>query len=250
MNRLENLVRDIRFAFRRLIQAPGFTAIAVLTLGLGIGANTAIFTVINKALLKPLPVKDPDRIVALNNATNTGRTFSAFSYLNYKDLRDRNAAIADLIAYAPMPVSLSHDGRNERVWGYLVSGNYFGALGLRPSLGHLISEEDDVQPGAHPVTVISHDAWRRRFAADPQIIGRQVLLNGRKFTIVGVAPPGFVGIEVAFTAEMWFPMMMQSEISPRSALRRPISRASIPTTMRGRPSSFPEPAFSEPWGAE
>ncbi len=216
---MDDLIRDLRYAVRRLIQTPLFTAVAILTLGLGIGANTAIFTLVNKALLKPLPVREPDRIVALSNTSSDGRMSSAFSYLNYKDLRERSGSAIDLLAYAPAPVSLSHDGINERLWGYLVSGNYFDTLGLRPAAGRLIAVSDDLNPGSHPVAVISHDSWRRRFGGDPGVIGREVLVNGRRFTIIGVAPPGFVGIEVAFTAEVWFPMMMQSEISPRSPWR-------------------------------
>jgi putative ABC transport system permease protein len=210
------MMRDIRLGLRRLLGTPGFTAVAILTLGFGIGANTAIFTIVNKALLKPLPVKDASEIIALSNASNDGRMFPAFSYLNYVDLRAISDSAVNLMAYAPTPVSLSHDGVNERVWGYIVSGNYFDVLGLRPSVGRLISTDDDVAPGSHPLSVISYDAWRRRFGADPEIVGRDILVNGRKFTVIGVAPPDFVGVEVAFTAEIWFPMMMQSEISPGS----------------------------------
>ncbi|MBI4472976.1 MAG: ABC transporter permease [Acidobacteria bacterium] len=215
----DNLIRDLQYGFRRLILTPGFTAVAVLSLGLGIGVNTTVFTAVNKALLRPLPVEKPDQIVALSNANSEGRTFPTFSYLNYRDLCERNAGVIDLLAYAPMPVSLSHDGNSARVWGYVVSRNYFDVLGLRPVVGRLISTADDERPGAHPVTVISYDAWRRRFGADPAVVGRNVVVNGRSFTVTGVAPPGFQGVEVAFVAEMWFPMMMQSEIRPRSPWR-------------------------------
>jgi len=213
---MEDLYRDLRYGVRRLIQTPGFTIVALLTLALGIGANAAIFTLVNKMLLRPLPVQAPAEIIALNNASNDGRVFPAFSYLNYRDLRDRNIAIADLLAYAPTPVSLSNDGVNERVWSYIISGNYFAVLGLRPAAGRLISTEDDAQPGANAVTVISYDAWQKRFGGDTNAVGKNVVVNGRQFTVVGVAPRDFAGLEVAFTAEMWFPIMMQSQISPRS----------------------------------
>ncbi len=238
---MDELVRDIRHSFRRLLGAPGFSVIAVLTLSLGIGANASIFAIVNKALLKPLPISEPSRVLALSNASRDGRMFPTFSYLNFKDLRDRDSAVADLFAYSPMPVSLSHDGINERVWSYLISGNYFDVLGLKPAAGRLISTADDLQPGAHPVTVISDDAWRRRFGEDPSVIGRDVIVNGRKFTIIGVAPPDFVGIEVAFTAEMWFPMMMQSEISPRSRWQDRRSFENLYVTLRMKPG-LKEPA--------
>lgn len=213
---VDDLIRDVRYGVRRLLRAPVFTFIAVLTLGLGIGVNAAIFTLVNKALLKPLPVQDPSRLIALSNISKEGNMFPSFSYLNYKDFRDRNASVAELFAYSPSPVSLSHNGVNERVWGYLVSGNYFDVLGLRPAAGRLIAAADDVRPGAHPVTVISYEAWRRRFGATRDVIGRDVIVNGTAFTIIGVAPADFVGVEVAFTAEMWFPIMMESQVSPRS----------------------------------
>jgi predicted permease len=225
-----------------LLASPGFAVVAFLTLSLGIGANAAIFTIINKALLKPLPIEAPARVAGLSNTARNGRLFPTFSWLNYKDLRQRSAAAADLFAYAPMPASLSHDGTNERIWGYLVSGNYFEALGLKPRIGRLISAADDMRPGAHPVTVISDEAWRRRFASDSTVVGRDVLVNGRRFTIIGVAPAGFVGLEVAFTAEMWFPIMMESEISPRSRWQDRRNFENLYVAMRLKPDVSPTAA--------
>ena len=213
--RLEDeMFQDLRFGARMLLKKPGFTLIATLTLALGIGANTAIFSMINKILLRPLPVVEPERIVALNNTTGKARAFPIFSYLDYKDLRDRNEVLTGTIAYTMAPVSLSHDGINERVWGYLVSGNYFETLGVQAALGRFISPEDDRAPGAHPVAVISHRCWRQRFGADPTVAGKSVIVNGRSFTIIGVAPPQFIGLEVNYVPEAWFPLMMQSEIRP------------------------------------
>src|SRR5262245_7129017 len=203
--------QDLRYAVRMLGKNPGFTVVAVLTLGLGLGANTAIFSLINTVLLRPLPVERPDRLVTLNNAPDS-RMFPAFSYPNYKDFRDRNDVFSGLIAYHFAQLSLSHDGVNERLWGYLVTGNYFETLGVKAALGRVISADDDQSPGAHPVTVVSFKCWRQRFGGEPGVIGKNVIVNGRGYTIIGVAQPGFSGTEVIVEPEMWFPMAMQAEI--------------------------------------
>jgi hypothetical protein len=205
------MFQDLRFGMRMLLKRPGFTIVAVLSLALGIGANTAIFSLINTALLRPLPIEEPQRLVALNN-TAENRTFPSFSYPNYKDLRDRNDVLSDLIAYRWTSLNLSRDGVNERLWGYAVSGNYFEALGVRPALGRLISPGDDLAPGAHPVTVASHKYWIRSFGGDPKVIGKEVIVNGRSYTIIGVAQQGFFGTEVVSAPELWFPMAMQAQL--------------------------------------
>ncbi len=210
----DEMFQDLRFGVRMLLKHKGFTLIAILTLALGIGANTAIFSLINKNLLRPLPAPEPERLVALNNTVGKTRSFPLFSYPNYKDLRDRNEALSGLLAYTMAPVSLRHAGASERVWGYLVSGNYFETLGVRPALGRLIAPDDDRAPGAHPVAVISHRCFERRFGGDPAVVGRDALINGLSFTIIGVAPPHFLGLEINYTPEIWFPLMMQSEITP------------------------------------
>ncbi len=202
---------DLRYAVRTLGKNPGFAAIAVLTLGLGIGANTAIFSLVNTALLRPLPVERPDQLVTLNDGGER-RMFPAFSYPNYKDFRDRNDVFSGLIGYRFAQLSLSHDGVNERLWGFLVTGNYFETLGVKSALGRVISADDDRSPGAHPVAVVSYKCWRQRFGGDPGVIGKNVIVNGRGYTIVGVAQSGFSGTEVIVSPEMWFPMAMQAQI--------------------------------------
>ncbi|MCG3161664.1 MAG: hypothetical protein JMDDDDMK_02861 [Acidobacteria bacterium] len=210
--RLEDeMFQDLRFGARMLFKRPGFTVVAALSLALGIGANTAIFSLINTVMLRPLPVEKPDRLVALNN-TAENRMFPTFSYPNYKDLRDRNEVFSGLIAYRWTSLSLSHDGVNERLWGYAVTGNYFETLGVRPALGRVISTDDDRTPGAHPVTVVSHKYWQRRFGGDPNAIGKEVIVNGRGYTIIGVAPQGFFGTEVVSAPDLWFPMAMQAQL--------------------------------------
>ena len=209
---LETMWRDTRYAFRILIKRPGFTVVAILTLGLGIGANTAIFSVINALLLRPLPIERPGELISLNS-TFEGHSFTTFSYPNYKDYRDRNLVFAGLIAYQFAPLSMSHEGINERLWGYLVSGNYFDVLGVKAALGRVISTSDDQTPGGHPVAVISDRCWRGRFGGDSSIIGKDILVNGSSYAVIGVAPPGFNGTEVIISPEMWFPIAMEQEIN-------------------------------------
>lgn len=208
---IETLIQDLRYGFRRLIKSPGVTIIALLSLALGIGANTAIFSLVNTALLRPLPVENPEELVSLAT-TSENRVFSTFSYPNYKDFRDRNDAFAGLIAYRFAPLSVSHDGVNERLWGYIVTGNYFEVLGVPAFMGRMISTEDDKLVGAHPVAVLSYEGWQKRFGSDPAVIGRSLIVNGRSFTIIGVAPKGFFGTEIVAAPEFWFPMAMQAEI--------------------------------------
>jgi macrolide transport system ATP-binding/permease protein len=207
----DEMFQDLRYGVRMLLKRPGFTLVAVLSLALGIGANTAIFSVINTLLLHPLPIAEPGRLVAINNQ-GENRMFSNFSYPNYKDLRAGNEVCDDLIAYRILPLSLSYDGVNERLWGYEVSGNYFAMLGIQPALGRLLSEEDDQTPGAHPVVVISHKFWQRGFAGEPGVIGRDIIVNGRHYTIIGVAPQGFLGTEIVSASELWFPIAMQAQL--------------------------------------
>jgi macrolide transport system ATP-binding/permease protein len=208
---MTTLWQDLRYGLRMLRKTPGFTAIAILSLALGIGANTAIFSLVNTALLRPLPVDKPEQLVGLNNTAGE-RMFPAFSYPNYKDFESRNQVFSGMIAYRFAPLSISHDGINERLWGYIVSGNYFEVLGVRAGLGRLISTDDDRAPGGHPVAVLSYKCWQSRFGSDPNISGKEILVNGRGYIVIGVAPQGFFGTEIVAAPEVWFPMAMQQQI--------------------------------------
>src|SRR6266404_6944928 len=210
------LIRDIRYGFRNFLKRPGFTAIAVVTLALGIGANTAIFSLVNTVLLRPLPVPHPEQLIEVYGTLHNGADYTIQSYLNYTDYRDRNDVFSGLIAYRFAPMSISHDGRNERVWGYLVSGNYFEVLGVQPFLGRYFASEEDKTPGSHPVAIISYGCWQKRFASDRGIVGQALTLNGHVFTVIGVAPKGFSGTEVAYAPELFVPMMMAHEVEPGS----------------------------------
>ena len=205
------MFQDLRYGLRMLLKKKSFTAIAVLSLALGTGANTAIFSLVNTVLLRPLPVDNPQQLVALNNIAETQR-FPSFSYPNYKDFRDRNNVFSGLIAYRYTPLSLSHDGINERVWGYAVTGNYFEVLGIGSALGRVFSTDDDRTPGGHPLAVMSYKCWQQRFGRDQNIIGRSVIVNGRSYMIIGVAPKGFFGTEIVSAPDLFFPMAMQEQL--------------------------------------
>ncbi len=219
---VEAILRDVRYSARFFRRSPGFTLMALLTLGIGIGATTAVFSLVNRALFQPLPVDRQHEIVSLDNGTSRGM-LNLFSYPNYEDLRDRAGVFAGLVAYRFTPIAASANGVNERLWAYLVSGNYFGVLGVRPAIGRAISEEDDAQRGASPVAVISFRYWQQRFGGDAGAIGRPVVVNGRTYTIIGVAPRGFFGTEVAAAPDFWFPLAMQPVVengSPKIEDRR------------------------------
>src|SRR5215470_8184799 len=213
---LEELRQDLRYGARMLRKNPGFTLIAVLTLALGIGANTAIFSLVNTILLRPLPVREPQRLVSVfPTILRTGEAL-AFSYPNYVDVRDRNDVFSDLAAFHITGMSLSRNGNNEIIYGYLASGNYFEMLGIKAAMGRTFTPEDDRTPGAHPVAVLSYASWQKRFGADRNIVGQTVLLNNQSYTIIGVAPPRFNGTEVIYAPELWAPMMMLGQIEPGS----------------------------------
>ena len=213
---MRSLINDIRYGLRNFAKRPGFTAIAIVTLALGIGANTAIFSLVNTVLLRPLPVPHPEELTEVYGTFHNGADYTIQSYLNYKDYRDRNDVFSGLIAYRFAPMSISHESRNERIWGYLVSGNYFDVLGVQPFLGRYFTPEEDRTPGAYPLAVISYGCWQKRFASDRGIVGRALSLNGRTFTVIGVAPQGFNGTEVAYGPEIFVPMAMAHEVEPGS----------------------------------
>ncbi|HEX7779198.1 MAG TPA: ABC transporter permease, partial [Vicinamibacterales bacterium] len=216
---MERLWKDVRFALRTFVKAPAFALTAVISLALGIGLNTTIFTIINTLFLNPLPVHRVSEIVAVytfdtNNTSQLGNVLQV-SYPNYKDFRDRNTSFAAMAAYSfPTPASLSTGGEGDPMFLELVTGNYFSTLGVTPLRGRLIGPEDDRVPGASPVLVLEHRAWQRRFGGDPTVVGRTVTVNGTAFTIVGIAPDGFRGVNSFFGPDAWAPTMMYRELLP------------------------------------
>jgi len=202
--------QDVRFAWRRLIRSPGFAAAAMLTLALGIGANAIVFGVLNAMILRPLPVSHPEELVFLNSGANG--TGSNFSHPNYRDLRDRNDVFSALMAYRLTVMSLAADGRTDRMWGYLVTGNYFETLGVPAIRGRAFTPADDRVPGGHPIVMISYGCWQRRFGGATDVVGKTISINQQPFTIVGVTPAGFRGTESFFAPDIFIPLMMQAQI--------------------------------------
>jgi putative ABC transport system permease protein len=211
------MLQDLRYALRTLVTAPGFTIVVVLTLALGIGANTAIFSLTDQVLLRLLPVRAPERLVVFDGpGAFSGRTFNngTFSYPMYRDFRDGNAVFDGVLARFPAPLTLMTNGQAERVSGELVSGNYFDVLGVRAQIGRTFTPDDDRTPGGHPVAILSYNYWARRFAADPSVLNRTLTINGLPMTVVGVTPPGFYGIVVGENPDVMVPVAMKAQMTP------------------------------------
>ena len=206
------LRHNLTFAFRRLRSSPGFTGAAILTLALGIGANTTIFSLVNAVVFRPFGVERQSELVSLN-IRSAKTQFPTLSYLDYKDYRDRNTVLSGLAMYRFIAVNMSRGAaRNDRLWGYEVSGNYFDMLGVAPIRGRVLHPADDVKRGGHPVAVISFSCWQGRFRGDPDIAGKSVKIGGLDYTIVGVTPPAFIGTELVYTPEIFVPLAMAEQI--------------------------------------
>jgi len=208
---------DIRYALRTLRKSPGFTAVVVLTLALGIGANAAIFSLTDQMLLRMLPVKDPQQLVLLDGpGAFQGRTFNngTFSYPIYRDFRDRTTVFDGVIGRFPAPLTLISNGQSERVAGELVTGNYFDVLGAGAQIGRTFKPDDDTTPGGHPIVVLSDGYWTRRFARDPGVVNRTLTLNGMPMTVVGVTAPGFNGIVLGESPDVMVPVSMKAQMTP------------------------------------
>ncbi len=213
---LETGFRDLKYALRALRRSPGFTLIAVLTLALGIGANTAIFTLLDQVLLRLLPVKNPQQLVLL---TMRGRHYgsnwggNAISYPMYRDFQDHNEVFSGMFCRFPIPVAVaSGNSQAERVDSELVSGEYFEVLGVQAALGRTFTPDDNRVRNGHPIVVLSYEYWKTRFHSDPAVIGKDILVNSHKMTIVGVAPEGFHGVELGLSPKLFIPIMMQPEL--------------------------------------
>lgn len=206
---MENLVHDIRYTIRTLLRAPGFSFVVILSIALAFAANATVFSVANGLLWGVLPVRDPGRMVMFSEG-------DSFSYPDYLDYRDQTTAIFEggVAAHFPLiPASIGGKGEPERIWGQSVSGNFFGTLNVPMTLGRAILPEDDT-PGRPHVVVLSSGLWRRRFGADPNILNHDVALNGQHYTVVGVAPPGFYGVDRGIASEFWVPLAVSEEIMP------------------------------------
>jgi predicted permease len=215
---MDQLLADLRYAGRTILKNPGFSAVVVLTLGLGIGANTAIFTLMDQVLMRPLPVSDPAALVMLDGpGPFSGRTHNdhTFSHPMYLALRDGTSGVfSGVVARFGTDATLTWHGRTERVMVEAVSGNYFDVLGTGPAIGRTFTPDDDRTANAHPLVVLSHGFWKRRFASDASVVGQSVSVNGRPMDVIGVAAPGFQGVEVGRVVDVFVPITMKATLTP------------------------------------
>jgi len=217
---METLWQDVRYAVRTLSKTPGFALIIIISIALGIGANATVFSIANGLLWGVLPVRSPGRLVAFAE----GETLS---YPDFIDYRDQTTQVFEggVCAHFPLvPASIGGKGEPERIWGQLVSGNYFSVVGVTPTLGRGIVPDEDKVLGRDAVVVLSHSLWQRRFGSDPGILGRTVMLNGQKYTVVGVTPAGFTGTDRGFITEFFVPLAMTEQIMPDLAKDQPRSK--------------------------
>jgi predicted permease len=230
---LSGLMNDLRYALRSLGRNPGFTAVAVLSLAAGIGANTAIFIVVNSILLRPRPVAAPEQFVELYVGERRS-PYETTSYPSFEELRERNDVLSGLAAYSFRQFKLSDAGQAEYVWGEAVSGNYFEVLGVPPQKGRVFDAADERALGGSPVVVISHGLWQRRFSSAPNMIGRALAINGQMLTVIGVAPPAYTGMMRGLASEVWVPIAMMPMLEPAKGRALVTTRGSRWLTLAGR----------------
>jgi predicted permease len=221
---MNTLLQDLKYGLRMLAKNPGFTAVAVLTLALGIGANTAIFSLLNAVMLRQLPVQNPGRLVLLGTGRGRGSTDTfafarLYSYPFYREMQQKNQVFSDVSAvlsllFEHMHGAVDASGNLEPMNVQLVSGTYFSMLGVKPVMGRVFSRADDEPAGGHPIAIASYSWWNKRFSRDPSIVGKTVTLGSTVYTIVGVTPPEFFGTEVGESPNLWIPLSMERQVSP------------------------------------
>lgn len=209
---MTTFIQDLKYGARMLWKTPGTTAVAVLALALGIGANAAIFSGVSAFLFRPLPVPEPDRIVRPFEVTDDRGETDSFSYPDYTDYRDQSTSFEGLVAEDMAQAAISTQNQNDVIWGQVVSGNYFDALHLKPAQGRSFTPDEDQTPGAKPVVVVSHSLWQRRLGSDPNIVGKTIDLNNRPYTVIGITPEYFKGTKFGLVMDFWAPMAMAEEL--------------------------------------
>ena len=239
------LWQDVRYALRVLLKSPGFTATAILTLALGIGANSTIFSWINSTLLNPIPgAANTGNILAFTSG-GSSRNPIPLSYPDFLDLRERTKGFSALTGFSIEPMNLTGKAKPERTWGTLVSANYFDFLGVHPILGRGFLQSEDIAPGGAPVVVISYRMWQLRYSGDRSVVGRTLQINEHPYTIVGVAPPVFQGSQTGLRSELWLPIMMAPQIMSNSDRLHERSNTWVVTLGRSVPGVAPDQAQTE-----
>jgi predicted permease len=237
--------QDVRYSLRMIAKAPGYAAIAVLTLALGIGANTTIFSWINSTLLNPIPgLASPNEVVALSLGRGTDNPFP-FTYPDFEAMRDGQQSFVGITSANIAPMSLTGKGKPERVWGMVASANYFDLLGVRPILGRGFLPEEDTKPGGAPVAVISYRLWQTHFGANPDVVGQTLEINQHPYTIVGVTPAVFQGSQTGLRSEIWIPIMMEEQLLPQGDLIHDHHYFWLTALGRLKPGVRPEQAQEE-----
>ncbi|HEV2351788.1 MAG TPA: ABC transporter permease [Terriglobia bacterium] len=227
---LEDFARDIRFGFRALAKSPGFAAVAILTLALGIAANSTIFSWINSTILNPIPgISHTSDLVTVMRGERSEHPTPPFSYLDYRDLRDNNRSLSGLLGFHHDFMYLTGNGEPARLWGALTSANYFDVLGVRPILGRGFSPEEEQKPGS--VVVISYGLWQSHFGADRSVVGKTIAIDLHPYTIIGVTPPGFQGCFTGLRTDLWIPLMLDREVWGSN---RPADRGAFWLNVYGR----------------
>ena len=219
MDRLDALYRDLRFALRRMAKTPGFTSIAILSLALGIGANTAIFSLVNAILLSGVPMRAPQELVEVytsdpSNGDEPGYPYGVSTYPDLVDLRDQTDVFSAVAGYEAFFSRMETEETTEPIWGECVSWNLFSLLGIDPEVGRFFVHEEGQTPGTHPVAVLGYNFWQKRFGGDPSVVDQSIRLGGQQYTVVGVAPktvPGFTA--PGFAMDMFVPMMMSDALN-------------------------------------
>jgi macrolide transport system ATP-binding/permease protein len=216
-NMFADIWQDLRYAARMLLKAPGFTSIALITLAFGIGANTVVFSIVNGVVFRPRPVSQPERLVELYTS-RPQQPYHNSSYPDFLLYREQSEVFTGLAAYGIRQFKLGGIDETEAIWGEAVSGNYFDVLGVKAAIGRTFFPEEDQTPGTHPVAVISHGLWQRRFGAEPAVLGATIKLNNQALTVIGIAPPQYTGMIRGLACEVWVPVMMIPQVDQQDSL--------------------------------
>ena len=208
-----DLVQDLRFAIRQMAAKPLLSVLAIVSLGLGVGVNSSIFSLVNAVLFRGLPAKDPDRLVAVYTSGSDGMPYSPSSFPDFRDLRDQNDVLAGLAAHSAFIAAFETEAGTQPLFGEVVTGNFFELLGLRPAVGRSFLAEEDRTPGTHPVVMLGYSFWQKQFGGDPAVVGRSLALNGTPLTIIGVAPRELASTFPGLRADFWLPMQMNDALS-------------------------------------